>query len=61
MRRELGAVAEAHDAGGTSGLQPSDLAGRQYLRAELLCLPAGAVGELGTGHAVGEAEVVLDP
>jgi hypothetical protein len=61
VRCEFGAVAEPHDAGGTSGLQPSDLAGRQHLRAELLCLPAGTVGELGTGHAVGETEVVLDP
>ncbi len=38
-----------------------DVARGEDLGAELDGLPAGPVGELGAGHAVGEAEVVLDP
>ena len=33
----------------------------EQLGAELARLPAGPVGELAAGDAVGEAEVVLDP
>ena len=42
-------------------LQGDHVAGGQHLGAELGGLPAGPVGELGAGHAVREAEVVLDP
>ena len=58
---DLRAVAELHDAGRAARLQADDVAGGEHLGAELRGLAAGPVGELGAGHAVGEAEVVLDP
>jgi len=46
---------------GPAHLQAGHLAGGEHLGAELRRLPPGPVGELGTGHAVGKTEVVLDP
>jgi hypothetical protein len=61
VRGDLAAVAEPHTRAEPRDLQRDDVAGGEHLGAELRGLPAGPVGELGAGHAVGEAEVVLDP
>src|SRR6266568_3563095 len=42
-------------------VQGDHVAGGEYLGLELAGLPARPLGELRPGHAVGEAEVVLDP
>ena len=42
-------------------LEPDHVARGEHLGAELHRLPPGPLGELRAGHAVGEAEVVLDP
>ena len=54
------AVAEPNGLGGAVHLKARHLARRQQLRAELDGLPPCPVGELSAGHAVGEAEVVLN-
>jgi hypothetical protein len=58
---DRGAVAEPERPGRTVDFQAGRLDGRQQLGAELDGLPPGAVGELAAGHAVREAQVVLDP
>ena len=60
MRGDLRPVAELHDARRAAGLQADDVARGEHLRAELRRLSPGPVGELGAGHTVREAEVVLD-
>jgi hypothetical protein len=60
VRGDAAAVAEPHHPRGTLDLQRGDVTGGEHLGAELDRLPAGAVGQLRAGHAVGEAEVVLD-
>jgi len=60
VRTDLAAVAEPDDAGRAADLQRDDVARGEHLGAELRRLPPRAVGELGAGHAVREAQVVLD-
>ena len=55
------AVVEGHLAGGALRLEADDRSGGQQLGAEAERLPPGPVGQLIAGHAVGKAEVVLDP
>ena len=60
MGDDLAAVVEANGSRRRPHVEADDVAGGEDLGAELVGLPAGSVGELGAGHAVGETEVVLD-
>ncbi len=60
MRGDRRAVREAHDPRRAARLQAGHLPRGEDLGAELRRLPPGPLGELPAGHAVGEAEVVLD-
>lgn len=61
VRGDGGAVGEQHGARGSVHLQARHLTRGEDLGAEPRGLAPGAFGELGPGHAVREAEVVLDP
>src|SRR6266540_792394 len=61
VRRDGRAVGEVHRPARTGRLQPDDVAGGEQFGAEPDGLAASPVGQLVAGHAVGKAEVVLDP
>ena len=61
MRRDVGAVREAHDARRAAPVEADGAARRQQLGAEAACLRRRPVREVGAREPGGEAEVVLDP
>jgi len=61
VRVDRAVVREADAARGAVDLQADHVARGEHLGSELGRLPAGPVGELGPGHPVREAQVVLDP
>src|SRR5262249_17994097 len=61
LRIDGATVPEPDSARRAMYLEADDLARGQQFGAELSGLPACPVGQLGAGHAVGKAEVVLDP
>jgi hypothetical protein len=58
---DVAAIGEANDAAVTARLDRRALRGRQDLHPEPHRLVARSLRQLGPGHAVREAEVVLDP
>ena len=61
MAEHAGAVVEDHPPGRTLHLKTDRCPRRDELRAEPQRLTSRPIGELAAGHAVGEAEIVLDP
>ena len=57
---DVGRAVEQHRAHRAAGLEADDVAGQHHLGAEPGRLRHRAVGEVGAGEALGEAEVVLD-
>ena len=60
MGDHLTTVGEPDCARRRPNVEPDHVAGGQDLRAELVRLSARPVGELRTGHSIGESQIVLD-